>query len=268
MFRCEGQDEWSVKNLSSSSTFVNGIILNQGETQHVNPGDIIQFGCSSMCKYVFSFAERGHCIKRPRLDEKVLDTMLTKQKTFAESQECQRKELKNKLEIKHKEQEELKQQLEELLSQQVAAKDDKENLIKQIAALESKIEAGNTQERHLHSMYSQLLQKLENERQQFELRINEEKQKWQEALDMSKQEKETLEIKMKEQMERWRVQQQADWKRVMESKVNEEKTIQAQLLNEKNMLEERLKETEKALKEQEAKAVTSQAILNGTSRRV
>ncbi|EFN78948.1 hypothetical protein EAI_12220 [Harpegnathos saltator] len=264
IFRCEGQSEWTVKNLGSSSTIVNGIIIQSRVAQEVHSGDIIQFGSNATYKYVFSLAERGHCVKRQRLDEKVLDTMLIKQRTFAENQECQKKELKDKLEIKHKEQIELRQQLEELLSQQAAAKDDKENLIKQITTLESKIEAGNAQEQHLHSIYSQLLEKLENERKQFETRINEEKQKWQEALEMSKQEKEMVEIKMKEQMESWREQQQTEWKKMMESKVNEEKTIQAQLLNEKNILEEKLKETEKALKEQEAKAETSQAMLNAS----
>lgn len=254
-----------MKNLSSSSTFVNNVTLEPGEMKQVSPGDIIQFGCNTTYKYVFNFGERGHNVKRPRLDEKVLDTMITKQRTFSETQECQRKEFKDRIENKQKEQEELKQQLEELLSQQVAAEDDKVNLLKQITTLENKIEAGNTQEQHLHNMYSQLLRRLEDERLQFELRINEEKQKWQEALEMSKQEKEILEIKMKEQVEKWREQQQAEWKRIMENKMNEEKTIQAKLLNEKNMLEEKLKETEKALKEQEAKAETSQAILNGMS---
>lgn len=231
--------------------------------QRVNPDDIVQFSPNETYKYKFTLAEREHCIKKPRIDEKILDTVLVKQKTFSENQECQRKELKDKLEMKQKEQIELKQQLEDLLSQQVLAKDDKENLLKQIAVLESKIEMGNTQEQHLQNMYSQLLQKLENERLQFETRLNEEKQKWQEALDMSKQEKEMLEIKMKEQMEKWRQEQQTEWRNIMENKVKEEKNIQAMLLNEKNMLEERLKETEKALKEQEAKAGSSQTTLNG-----
>lgn len=265
MFRCEGQSEWTVKDLSSSSTYVNGVAIEPEIIKTVNSNDIIQFGTNPVYRYIFSLAERGHNVKRPRLDEKVLDTMLTQQRTFAESQECQRKELKDRLEVKHKEQLELRQQLEELLSQQVAAKDDKEYLMNQIKALENKIEAGHTQEQNLQGMYSELLQKLENERQQFEIRINEEKQKWQVALEMSKQEKDTLEIKMKEQMEKWREQQQVEWKKMLENKVNEQKTIQARLLNEKNMLEERLKETENALKKQEAKAETSQAILNGTS---
>lgn len=263
VFRCESQDEWTIKDLSSTATFINDVAIGPGEVQNVYPGDIVQFSSNEAFKYLFTFTEREHCVKKPRLDEKILDTVLVKQRTFAESQECQRKELKNKLEIKQKEQIELKQQLEDLLSQQAVAKDDKENLLKQITLLEDKIKACNSQEGHLNNMYSQLLEKLENERLQFEVRINEEKQKWQEALDMSKQEKEMLEIKMKDQMQKWREEQQVEWKKMMESKVKEEKDIQAQLLNEKNMLEAKLKETEKALKEQEAKAETSQAILNG-----
>ncbi|XP_011871913.1 PREDICTED: E3 ubiquitin-protein ligase RNF8-A-like isoform X2 [Vollenhovia emeryi] len=261
VFRCEDRDEWTIKNVSTNVTLVNGVAIPPGGVQRVNPGDTVQFSLNETFKYLFTFAEQEHCAKRPRIDEKILDSVLVKQKTFAESQECQRKELKDKLEIKQKEHIELKHQLEDLLTQQTVAKDDKENLLKQITALEDKIRACNAQEGHLNNMYSELLQKLENERLQFEVRINEEKQKWQEALNMSNQEKETLEVKMKEQMEKWREEQQAEWRRMMESKVQEEKDIQAQLLNEKNMLETRLKETEKALKEQEAKAETSQAVL-------
>lgn len=263
IFICDDRDEWMIKDLSSSATFVNNIAIPPGVIQNIYPGDVIQFSPNETFKYMFTLAEKDHCVKRPCIDEKILDTVLIKQKTFAESQECQRKELKDKLEIKQKEQIELKQQLEDLLSQQTVIQDDKENLLRQIEVLESKIKTGNAQEQHLQNMYSQLLEKLESERQQFETRINEEKQKWQEALDMSKQEKEMLEIKMREQMEKWRQEQQTEWRNMMENKVKEEKNIQAQLLNEKNILEERLKETEKALKEQEAKAETSQAMLNG-----
>lgn len=271
VFKCEGQDEWTVTNLSSfpGSTLVNGAAVQTREKRQVVPGDIVQFGLNETYKYVFSFAKKGHCAKKPRLDEKLFDSMLIKQKTFAESQNCQRKELEDKLETKHMEQVWLRQQLQELLSQQTAAKDDKENLMREIATLKSRIQAGNEQELNLHSAYSELTAKLENERQQFELRINVEKRKWQEQLDMSKQEKETLETKMREQTEKWREQQQEQqrWRAIMEGKVNEEKNVQTRLLNEKNALEERLKETERVLKEQEAKAETSQAILNGTSRR-
>ncbi|XP_024873418.1 E3 ubiquitin-protein ligase rnf8-A-like [Temnothorax curvispinosus] len=265
VFKCRGDDEWTITDVSSTSTFVNDVAIRSGIEQKIYPGDKIQFSPNEMFKYQFTFAERDHCAKKPRIDEKILDTVLVKQKTFSENQECQRKELKDKLETKQKEHIELKQQLEDLLTQQTMAKDDKENLLKQITALEDKIKACNAQEGNLNSMYSQLLEKLENERLQFEVRLNEEKQKWQEALDMSKQEKEMLEVKMRDQMEKWREEQQAEWRRMMENKVKEEKDIQAQLLNEKIMLEARLKETEQALKEQEAKAETSQTILNANT---
>ncbi|XP_012228547.1 E3 ubiquitin-protein ligase rnf8-A-like [Linepithema humile] len=265
IFRCSGYNEWTIKDLSSSATFVNNVAILPGVMQRLSPDDVIQFSPNETFKYKFTLAEREHCVKKPRIDEKILDTVLIKQKTFSENQEYQRKELKDKLEMKQKEQIELKQQLEDLLSQQVVAKDDKENLLKQIAVLESKIETGNSQEQHLKNNYSQLLEKLEKERLQFETRLNEEKQKWQEALDMSKQEKEMLETKMKEQMEKWREEQQKEWRNIMENKVKEEKNIQAKLLNEKSMLEERLKETEKALKEQEARAGSSQAMLNANT---
>lgn len=263
VFRCEGQDEWTIKDLSSTGTFINNVAISPGEVKNVYPGDIVQFSSNEAFKYLFTFTEREHCVKKPRIDEKILDTVLVKQRTFAESQECQRKELKNKLEIKQKEHIELKQQLKDLLSQQAVAKDDKKNLLKQITLLKDRINGCNVQEEHLNKMYSQLLTKLKNERLQFEERLNEERQKWQEALNMSEQEKEMLERKMKDQMEEWREEQQVEWRKMMENKVKEEKDIQVQLLNEKNMLEAKLKETEKALKEQEAKAETSQAILNG-----
>ncbi|XP_012537654.1 E3 ubiquitin-protein ligase RNF8 [Monomorium pharaonis] len=265
ILQCEGEDKWTIKDLSSTSTFVNNNAISPGKVQNIYPGDIIQFSINETFKYIFTFAERDRFAKKPRIDDKILDTVLVKQRTFAENQEYQRKELKNKLETNQKELVELKQQLEDLLSQQTVAKDDKENLLRQIKVLEDKIKACNTQEEHLNNMYSQLLEKLENERQQFEVRLNEEKQKWQEALNMSKQEKEMLEVKMKDQMEKWREEQQVEWRKMMENKVKEEKDIQAQLLNEKSMLEEKLKETERALKEQEAKAETSQTLLSAST---
>ena len=44
-------------------------------------------------------------------------------------------------------------------------------------------------------------------------------------------------------MEKWTEEQQAEWKNVMENKVNEEKSIQPQLVNEKILLGEKLKRT-------------------------
>lgn len=260
ILRCEGNEEWTIKDTSSSITFVNDVPLTSGMSQRIIHGDIIQFGPSDRFKYMFTLvAKEEQRTKRPRLDVQILDNVLIEQKTFAESQECQKRVLKDKLQTKQKEQDVLKQQLEQLLKQQCVARENTDELKKQIVMLESKIEKGNIQEQHLHQMYAELLEKLENERVQFEKKLNTEKQKWQEALNVSKQEKETLEIKMREQMEKWREEQQAEWKSVMENRVKEEKNIQAQLLNEKTVLEEKLKETEKALKEKEAKIGIPQA---------
>ncbi|KAK9309498.1 hypothetical protein QLX08_000759 [Tetragonisca angustula] len=265
IIRHEGNKEWMIKDISSSATFVNDVPLIFGESRKLNNGDIVQFSTSEEFKYLFILGtEDEHKIKKLKLDEQVLDNVLIEQKTFAESQECQKKILKDKLQIKQKEQNNLKQQLEQLLKQQDATKEDTEDLKRQITVLEKKIEHGDVQEQYIKHMYAELLEKLENERIEFERKLNEEKQKWQEALNVSKLEKEMLEMKMKEQMEKWREEQQAEWKNVMENKVKEEKSIQAQLVNEKILLEEKLKETEKALKEQEAKG-TVQNNVAGTS---
>lgn len=260
ILRCEGNEEWTIKDISSSTTFVNDVPLTSGITQRIIHGDIIQFSSCDRFKYMFTLvAKEEHRTKKPRLDVQIFDNVLIEQKTFAESQECQKRVLKDKLQTKQKEQDILKQQLEQLLKQQCVVRENTDDLKKQTVMLESKIEKGNIQEQHLHQMYAELLEKLENERVQFEKRLDTEKQKWQEALNVSKQEKETLEIKMREQMEKWREEQQAEWKSVMENRVKEEKNIQAQLLNEKTFLEEKLKETEKALKEKETKIEISQA---------
>lgn len=260
VIRYEGNGEWTLKDLSSSFTFVNDDVLEPGSTCKIFVGDIIQFSINSDYKYVFTLnLMEQNVSKRPRIDDKLIDNVLMEQKTFVKNQESQRKELKDKIETKQKEQFELKQQLEGLIKQQDTAKDDKENLKNQITILENKIEEGNDQEKHLQYAYSLLLEKLENERAQFEARLEEEKKKWQEALDISKQEKESLEIKMKEQMEKWREEQQAEWKNVMESRVKEEKDIQARLMIEKIELEEKLKETEKALKDKEVKLESVQS---------
>ena len=49
-------------------------------------------------------------------------------------------------------------------------------------------------------MYAELIEKSENERIEFERKLNAEKQKWQEPLNVSKLEKQMMEMKMKEQM--------------------------------------------------------------------
>lgn len=269
IFRCEGNEEWIVKDFSSTSTFVNDVPLIPGTGRKISAGDIIQFSTKEEFRYVFTLGgKEQRTFKRPRMDEQILDNVITEQKTFAVHQESQRKVLKDKLQIKQKEQVQLKQQLEQLIRRHSNSDNDKEDLEKQISSLEYKIESGNAQQKHLEDMYKELLEKLENERIQFETKLNEEKQKWQEALDMSIQEKEIVEKKMKEQMEKWRQEQQAEWKNLMENRVKEEKDKQVQLLNEKTMLEEKLKETEKALKEQEAKVLTKDKNVAGSARQI
>ncbi|XP_006624252.1 E3 ubiquitin-protein ligase RNF8-like isoform X1 [Apis dorsata] len=251
ILRYEENEEWTIKDLSSSVTFVNDIPLTFGMSQKIYDGDIIQFSASEKFKYIFILDFKDeYKVKKPKIDENILDNVFIEQKTFAQDQECQKNILKNKLQIKQKQQEKLKQQLKQLLRQQNVTKEDTKDLKHQIILLENKIKHGNVQEQYLQNMYTDLLEKLENERIEFEKKLNEEKQKWQEALNVSKLEKEMLELKMKEQMEKWREEQQTKWKNVMENRVKEEKNIQAQLLNEKIILEEKLKKTEKALKEQ------------------
>lgn len=209
------ENEWTIKDVSSSATFVNNIPIVFGQSQRIYEGDVIQFSESEEFKYLFTLdVKYKHKIKKPKLDEQVLDNVLVKRKTFVENHECPKKVLKDKLQIKQKEQDKLKQQLE----------------------------------------------------QQFEKKLNEEKQKWQKALSVSKLEKGMLKMKMKEQMEKWREEQQTKWKNVMENRVKEEKSIQAQLLNEKLVLEEKLKIAERALKEQEAKVGTVENNVAGSSK--
>ncbi|KAK2577346.1 hypothetical protein KPH14_003468 [Odynerus spinipes] len=255
VIKYEGNGEWILKDLSSSNTFVNDVALESGSSRKVDVGDIIQFSANSDYKYMFTLnLTEQNTSKKPCLDGQIFDNVLTEQKTFVKNQESQRKELQDKIQTKQKEQLELKQQLEDLVKQRDTTEGNKDNLKNQITVLENKIEAGDDQEKHLHHLYSELLEKLENERTQFEARLNEERKKWQEALDISKQEKELIEIKMKEQMEKWREEQRAEWKCMMENRVKEEKTIQAQLLTEKIELEEKLKKTEEALKDKETKS--------------
>ncbi|KYN34316.1 E3 ubiquitin-protein ligase RNF8-B [Trachymyrmex septentrionalis] len=87
IFRCIGQNEWTLKDLSSSGTFVNGNTIGPGEVQNVRPGDTIQFSPNETFRYVFTLTEKEHCVKKARIDEKILDTVLVKQRTFAKNQE-------------------------------------------------------------------------------------------------------------------------------------------------------------------------------------
>ncbi|XP_050573466.1 E3 ubiquitin-protein ligase RNF8-like isoform X2 [Bombus affinis] len=281
ILKCE-EDEWTIKDVSSSATFVNDVPVVSGRSQKIHEGDVIQFSESEEFKYLFTLdVKYKHKVKKPKLDEQILDNVLVKKskldkqildnvlvepKTFAENQECQKKVLKDKLQMKQTEQDKLKQQLEQLLKQQNVTKKNAEDFTKQITTLEKKIEYGDVQEQYLKYRYTELLEKLKNERVEFEKKLNEEKQKWQKALSVSKLEKGILEMKMKEQMEKWREEQQTEWKNVMENKVKEEKSIQAQLLNEKLILEEKLKIAEKALKEQEVKVGTVENNVAGSSK--
>ncbi|XP_043680249.1 E3 ubiquitin-protein ligase RNF8-like isoform X2 [Vespula pensylvanica] len=255
VIRYQGNGEWTIKDLSSSYTFVNDVVLELGSTRKIFVGDIIQFSTNSDYKYVFTLnlTEETNC-KRQRIDKQLFYEVFPEQKTSVETQKSQRKELKDKLENKQKEQLELKEELNVLLKQWDMVHNDKEGLKNRIEKLKDKIATGNNQETHLQSMYSELLKKFKNERTRFEIRLSEEREKWQEALDLSKQEKKLVEIKMRKQMGKWREEQQAGWKSLMENIVMEEKYIQAQLLTEKIELEEKLKETEKALKDKEIKS--------------
>lgn len=247
ILKYEENEEWTIKDLSSSVTFVNDIPLTFGVSQKLYDRDIIQFSASEKFKYIFILDFKDeYKVKKPKIDENILDNVFIEQKTFTQNQECQKKILKDKLQIKQKQQDKLKQ----LLKQQNVSKEDTKDLKQQIILLENKIKHGNIQEQYFQNLYTDLSEKLENERIEFEKKLNEEKRKWQEALNVSKLEKEMLELKMKEQMEKWREEQQTKWKNVMENRVKEEKNIQAQLLSEKIILEEKLKETEKALKKQ------------------
>ncbi|KAF7418178.1 hypothetical protein HZH68_000831 [Vespula germanica] len=228
VIRYQGNGEWTIKDLSSSYTFVNDVVLELGSTRKIFVGDIIQFSTNSDYKYVFTLnlTEETNC-KRQRIDKQLFYEVFTEQKTSVETQKSQKKELKDKLENKQKEQLELKEELNVLLKQWDMVHNDKEGLKNRIEKLKDKIAT--------------------------------KREKWQEALDLSKQEKKLVEIKMRKQMGKWREEQQAGWKSLMENIVMEEKYIQAQLLTEKIELEEKLKETEKALKDKEIKSESIQS---------
>ncbi|XP_015172254.1 PREDICTED: E3 ubiquitin-protein ligase RNF8-like [Polistes dominula] len=254
IIRYEGNGEWTIKDLSSSYTFVNDVLLESGSKRKLSVGDIVQLSTNSDYKYVFTLnLTEETCSKKQKLDEELFNNVLMQQKTFVNNQESQNKELQDRLENKQNHQLELKQKLNDLLTQSDIVPDDKECLRDQIVKLEKKIMANNNQEKHLQNMYLEILQKLENEKNLFEARLNEERQKWQKALDVSKQEKELLEVKMKERIAKWR-EVQAEWKNKMKDRVKKEKTIQARLLTEKIQLEEKLKETTQALEDKKIKS--------------
>lgn len=113
ILRCK-ENEWTIKDVSSSATFVNNIPIVSGQSQRIHEGDVIQFSESEEFKYLFTLdVKYKHKVKKPKLDKQVLDNVLVKRKTFVENHERQKKVLKDKLQIKQKEQDKLKQQLEQ-----------------------------------------------------------------------------------------------------------------------------------------------------------
>lgn len=251
--KCDENGDWTLTHLSSTITLVNEEPLELDVPKKLCPGDIIQFSASEEFRYVFQLHPKSHSdSKRQKLDRCLEETVLTQQKTFAQTQETKRKELEERLQTKQNEQIELRAKLDELLRNQELAQDKTQDLNNKILDLQNQIKTGNEAELQLQISYNDLLMTLETERQKFEDRLNEERKKWQTALDTSKQEKEQIEKSMREQMDKWREQQQAEWAVVMENLVKQEKTAQERLLNEKTQLEQKLKETEDALKEQAA----------------
>ncbi|XP_012286356.1 E3 ubiquitin-protein ligase RNF8 [Orussus abietinus] len=253
VLRRDDKGNWTITDLSSCCTFLNGEPLGRGVTREIRIGDTVQFSPMVEYKYVFTVdaKEVNRELKKRRADKQVFNHILLEQKTFLETNQVQRKELENKLEAEQKKQQELKLKLKELLESQDVGSDDNHQ---RIDTLKRNIEAGNIAESLLRKSYYELLEKLKDERLKFEARLNDEKQKWQEALDSSKQEQAALETNMKKQMESWRAEQEVEWKKVMENSIKEEKTIQSKLLDEKLLLEQKLKEMEEALRESEAKA--------------
>lgn len=242
---CEGDDEWSITDLSSSVTFVNDVPLTTGASKTLHDGDVVRFSTSE--KYVYRFNLVGNRkSKKPRLENEQMLDVFMRQKTFAENQECQKKVFTDELQVKQKEQDELKQRLETLLKEQDVTKDSAEEYKKEITTLECKIEEKNVQIQSLYTQFEELLKKLDDERRQFEKELKDEKEKWQRALNVTKLEKEMLELKMTS---------------LMENKDKEEKD-KSKLLEEKIFLEKKLQETEKALKEKEAK---EEAALNNVA---
>ncbi|XP_017877887.1 E3 ubiquitin-protein ligase rnf8-like [Ceratina calcarata] len=247
---CEEDEEWAITDCSSSVTFVNNVPLTPGVSKILHNGDIVQLSTSEKHTYLFALRENQCKPKKPKMNNELLmSDVFMRQKTFAENQECQKKAFTDKLQTKQKEQDELKQQLEMLLKEQDVTKNCAEEYKNKIAVLENRIQQGNVLMQHLNTLFAELSEKLENERLEFEKKLDVEKQKWQQALHVTKLEKEMLELKMTS---------------LMENKVKEEKD-KAQLLNEKIVLEKRLQETEKALKEKEAVQETIENNIAGPS---
>ena len=106
---------WTLKNLSSTDTFINNKRLEQNSSYVISENDILQLSLSNLFKYKFTIVPKTIKVaKHPRLEEAEnieLDKVLSKQKIFIESQRNERKDLENKLSERHEEQVKLKNDL-------------------------------------------------------------------------------------------------------------------------------------------------------------
>ncbi|CAL1681453.1 unnamed protein product [Lasius platythorax] len=178
--RCKGDNKWKLeetqgnKDLNDSITLISDTAVFPEVMQNVSSGDIIQFSPNEKFKYTFTLVEREHCVQKACI-EKAVYHILVKQKAFAASQECERKEVKDTIQVKQKEEDALRQ-VSDLLQQSVAKND--EDLLKKIAMLEGKVQISI------------------DERLQYEKSMNEEKQKWQKTLHMRKRQIKMFKRKM------------------------------------------------------------------------
>ncbi|XP_039311734.1 uncharacterized protein LOC105199741 isoform X2 [Solenopsis invicta] len=76
VLKCEDEDNWTIEDLSSNSTFVNNVVVGIGKVQNIYPGDIIQFTPCKRFQYVFSLIERGHYVKNQCINEEIEDKFL------------------------------------------------------------------------------------------------------------------------------------------------------------------------------------------------
>lgn len=258
---------WLITNLSSTDTLLNDYAIPRNTTKIIREGDFLQLSMSDCFRYKFSFVK--HDPKRPKYsvmdtDDCDLGNILTKQKTFVEWQENERKDLEKQLADKQEDQEKLKKELDKLLEDQKVTKTCNLELNNQITDLQKKIASGNSIELELQQQFRDLVAKSEEERLKFEEKLAEEKQKWQKALEASKEEKEKLQLTMVEQMEELREKvtktQQEEWQKKIDALINEEKNMQTKLQSEKQLLEQKLKEMEETLKKREEERARQQDI--------
>ncbi|XP_014211694.1 E3 ubiquitin-protein ligase RNF8-like [Copidosoma floridanum] len=257
--------DWSVTNLSSTDTLLNGRHIERNKTEPIKHGDTLQLSLAEVFKYKFLLVNKElEAAKCPRLEDSGNDLggVLDRQRSFVELQKSERKDLEKQLTDKQQEQEQLKQELNKLLDDQKVTKECNEELNNQIIELQKKIEVGNATEMGLQQKYRELLGKLEEERLKFEEKLAAEKVRWQEALKESKQEKEKLELTHANQMEEMKEQlvkkQQEEWQKKVDNLLQEEKNVQTKLQSEKQLLEQRLKEMEEDIKKKDHAAKVQQ----------